>query len=242
MAKRGDKDEDERPDPEEEERGEEDESDSSEEDESEEQDESEESEEEDEKAEEEAEEEDDKSEDEGESDESEEEEEPKAAESEEESDADAKKAEGEEDEDLLPAQLGAQRYVYSAFFTSVILGGYVLGRALETIWARTAITDWAVTNVPAITGVPDETKQTYSFIVAGVIAIALGIHYFRKDSVRKWAEEVSGELLKVKWPTRKEVYSSTVVVLATSAVAVTYLFLLDRFWAFVTDKIYGIGS
>ena len=56
------------------------------------------------------------------------------------------------------------------------------------------------------------------------------------------AEEVAAELVKVKWPTRKEVYSSTIVVLATSAIAVTYLFLLDRFWGFVTNLIYGSGT
>jgi preprotein translocase subunit SecE len=48
--------------------------------------------------------------------------------------------------------------------------------------------------------------------------------------------------VKVKWPNRKEVQASTIVVLATSAVATAYLFLLDRFWGFVTDLVYGSGG
>ncbi|MBK6519047.1 MAG: preprotein translocase subunit SecE [Polyangiaceae bacterium] len=123
-----------------------------------------------------------------------------------------------------------------------MLGGFILGRALETLWERVAVSDWAVRNIPAVTGVPDESKATYSFIAAGVVAVIVGVYNFRKAHVRRWAEDVSTELLKVKWPTRKEVYASTVVVLATSAVAVVYLFLLDRFWGFLTDKIYGMGS
>ncbi len=150
--------------------------------------------------------------------------------------------EGEQEEVMVAGQLGVQRYVYSAFFASVMLGGFILGRALETLWERVAVSDWAVRNIPAVTGVPDESKATYSFIAAGVVAVIVGVYNFRKAHVRRWAEDVSTELLKVKWPTRKEVYASTVVVLATSAVAVVYLFLLDRFWGFLTDKIYGMGS
>lgn len=147
-----------------------------------------------------------------------------------------------EEEGVVAAHLGAQRYVYSAFFATMILGGFVLGKTLETIWIRLAVSDWALNNLPAITTVPDESKGTYCFLIAGLVSIVVGLRTFRKPHVRQWAEDVSSELLKVKWPTQKEVYASTVVVLATSAVAVTYLFLLDRFWSFITDKIYGIGS
>lgn len=147
--------------------------------------------------------------------------------------------EEEEEEELLPAHLGAQRYVYSAFFAATILGGYILGRAVETAWARLAISDWAVEKVPQLTAVTDDSKQTYSFLVGGLVAVLIAIRQFRKESVRKWSDEVTAELLKVKWPSRKEVYASTIVVLATSAVAIVYLFLLDRFWSFVTNLIYG---
>jgi len=150
--------------------------------------------------------------------------------------------EGGDDDEVLPAQLGAQRYVYTAFFAATILFGYILGRALETAWERIAVSDWAADKLPFLSSVTDDSKQTYSFIVAGVIAIVTGLRQFRKESIRKWSEEVSSELLKVKWPNRKEVYSATVVVLATSGVAIAYLFLADRFFSFVTNLIYGTGT
>jgi preprotein translocase subunit SecE len=46
----------------------------------------------------------------------------------------------------------------------------------------------------------------------------------------------------VKWPTKKEVYNSTVIVIAASAIATVYLALLDRLWGFITNLIYGDGS
>lgn len=146
---------------------------------------------------------------------------------------------GEEEDEILPAQLGAQRYVYSAFFAATILMAFILGRAFETAWAQLAINTKVVSAVPAIASYTDDSKQTYSFIAGGVIAVVVALVQFRKESVRKWADEVAGELVKVKWPNRKEVYGSTIVVVATSAIAVTYLFLLDRFWGFVTNLIYG---
>lgn len=149
---------------------------------------------------------------------------------------------GSEEDGVAAAQLGVQRYVYTAYFSAVIIGGYLLGRTFDAIWARLADSRWIFDNAHVLTTVPEETRSTYSLVAAGIVAILIGLQTFRKESVRTWTEDVAGELMKVKWPNRKEVYASTVVVLATSAVAVTYLFLLDRFWGFVTDKIYGIGS
>ena len=55
-------------------------------------------------------------------------------------------------------------------------------------------------------------------------------------------DPLAAELAKVKWPTRKEVSNSTVIVIATGAIATLYLALLDRLWSFVTDLFYGTGS
>ncbi len=152
-------------------------------------------------------------------------------------DADAASEAG--DESTLPTQLGAQRYVLAAFFAGSLLFAYLLGRAIDGVWQALAHRDWLVERAPVVASISDDDKGTYSTVAAGAIALVLAIRTSRKPEVKQWGEEVSGELLKVKWPTRKEVYASTVVVLATSAIAVVYLFLLDRFWGFVTNKIYG---
>ena len=44
---------------------------------------------------------------------------------------------------------------------------------------------------------------------------------------------------KVTWPSKKEVTNSTMVVIAASTFATVFLALLDRFWGFVTNLVYG---
>ena len=52
------------------------------------------------------------------------------------------------------------------------------------------------------------------------------------------ANEVAEELSKVTWPSRKEVTNSTTVVVLTTVFATVFFALMDRFWSFITDKIY----
>lgn len=153
----------------------------------------------------------------------------------------ARNADADEDE-VLPTQLGSQRYVFAAFFLAALLGTYILGRSFDALWQNLVNRDAVVAQAPWLTSVTDDGKQTYSMIAAGVISLLYTVHAYRKESVQRWTEEVSSELVKVKWPTRKEVIASTTVVLATSAIAVVYLFLLDRFWGFVSNLIYGKGT
>jgi preprotein translocase subunit SecE len=168
-----------------------------------------------------------------------------ASSDEEEASPDAKKdeAEGEEeDEEQAAAQLGIQRYVLAAFFAAGIAGAYVFGKALHGIWAWAANKDWLHNTLPSLASFTDEQKTNYATVLGALIAVILVIRTYRKPSVRAWADEVANELNKVKWPTRKEVSNSTVVVIAAGAVATIYLALLDRLWSFVTDLIYGTGS
>lgn len=152
-------------------------------------------------------------------------------------------AEGEEeDEEQAAAQLGIQRYVLAAFFTAGIVGAYVLGKAIHGIWAWASNKDWFHNALPSLAAFTDEQKTNYGTVLGALIALVLVVRTYRKPSVRAWADEVANELNKVKWPTRKEVSNSTVVVITASAVATIYLALLDRLWSFVTDLFYGTGS
>ena len=123
-----------------------------------------------------------------------------------------------------------------------MLGAYVFGRALDGLWQYASARDFVVLRAPWLASVPDESKANYSLVIGAVLALLLGLRTYRKPSVRAWSDEVTTELVKVKWPSRKDVINSTTVVLTTTAVAVVYLFLLDRFWGFVTGLIYGGGT
>lgn len=146
------------------------------------------------------------------------------------------------EEIVVARQLGTDRYVMSGFFGAGILGGYVLGKAIHGIWADLSNRDWFTRALPTIASVSDEDKATYATVVAGLIALVVTMRTYRRPDVREWTDEVASELIKVKWPTKKDVTNSTVVVIAASAVATLYLALLDRLWSFVTSIVYGTGS
>lgn len=139
-------------------------------------------------------------------------------------------------------QMGAQRYVIAAFLVATMLGAYVLGLTIHGVWAWASNRDFFALRLPAAAAVPDESKMTYGTIFGAVVAIFYAVKQYRDPEVRTWTDDVAAELTKVKWPSQKDVTNSTIVVIAASAFAMVYLFLLDRLWGFVTGLIYGAGS
>ncbi len=147
-------------------------------------------------------------------------------------------AEEGEEEEQAATQLGADRYVLAGFFAAGMLGAYVLGRTLQLLWATASNKDWFSRAVPRLAAVSDEDKGTLSLVAAAVVALIFVVRTYRRADVREWTDEVASELTKVKWPNRKDVTNSTIVVIAASAIATVYLALLDRLWAFVTSLVY----
>ncbi|WP_437953906.1 preprotein translocase subunit SecE [Sorangium sp. So ce296] len=158
-------------------------------------------------------------------------------------DAEAQREDTEEaEEEVAATQLGTERYVLAGFFASGMLLAYLLGKVIHGVWATLSNKDWFSRTLPAVSAVGDDDKTTYGMVVGGVIAIIVVLRAFRNAELRTWSDEVAAELAKVKWPTKKEVTNATFVVIATTTVATLYLALLDRFWAFVTNIVYGDGS
>ncbi|WP_437486065.1 preprotein translocase subunit SecE [Sorangium sp. So ce1014] len=148
----------------------------------------------------------------------------------------------EAEEEIAATQLGTERYVLAGFFAAGMLLAYLLGKIVHGVWATLSNKDWFSRALPAVSAVGDDDKVTYGMVVGGVIALIVVLRMFRNAELRTWSDEVASELAKVKWPTKKEVTNSTFVVIATTTVATLYLALLDRFWAFVTNIVYGDGS
>jgi len=140
------------------------------------------------------------------------------------------------------AQLGIERYVLAAFFAFGMLIAYIAGRFVHGVWAYASNATWFNRTLPALASVGDEQKTTYGMILGGIVALIAVLRLYRNPEIRTWADEVATELTKVKWPTRKDVTSSTFVVITATTVATIYLTLLDRFWSFVTSIVYGDGS
>ena len=72
-----------------------------------------------------------------------------------------------------------------------------------------------------------------------VISLVVGIALYKNEKVYGLAFDVTNELKKVTWPTRKETQAATVVVIITVIIAAMILGTFDMAWAWVTDKIYG---
>lgn len=144
--------------------------------------------------------------------------------------------------DGTPAQLGIERYVLAAFFAFGMLIAYITGRLIHGVWAYVSNAAWFNRTLPALASIGDEEKTTYGMVIGGIVALIAVLRLYRNPEIRTWADEVATELTKVKWPTRKDVTSSTLVVITATTVATIYLTLLDRFWGFVTSIVYGDGS
>ena len=58
------------------------------------------------------------------------------------------------------------------------------------------------------------------------------------DNARGFLTEVRNEMRRVTWPSRKEVYATTVVVIVTSAFFGLYLFALDILFNWAVNWIF----
>jgi preprotein translocase subunit SecE len=136
----------------------------------------------------------------------------------------------EDDDDIAaPAQLGAQRFVYASYFAGGITVAFMLSKALDYAWTRLGL--WK----PQFGDPRDEVVMP----VAALIGALVAFYYYKDVKTRTLAEEVASELGKVVWPNRDEVVNGTFVVLVTTLIATTFFALMDRFWGFVTNLVYG---
>ena len=153
--------------------------------------------------------------------------------------AEAAASEPGEPEGTTATQMGAQKYVHAAFFLAGILCAYLGGKVLNLIWNQ--LTEWpaAVRAVPQLVNYAEDQRDSITLVGGALIGVLVVIQSYRKESVRRWANEVATELSKVTWPNREAVFNGTLVVVIASAIATVYVAILDRFWGFLTQLVYG---
>jgi preprotein translocase subunit SecE len=83
---------------------------------------------------------------------------------------------------------------------------------------------------------PSESKMS---MLAAVGAVVIGVALYRNDRIYHLANEVSGELKKVTWPTAKEVRAATTVVIVMAIISAVILGLFDLVWSNLTELVYG---
>lgn len=118
--------------------------------------------------------------------------------------------------------LGLERWVQFAFVALAGLTFFLSDKLIGYVWN--------------FFQEPDETLVTG---VAAIVGILTGFFLYRHPKVKGLADEVAGELSKVTWPSRRETWYSTVVVIVTSIIAAAYLGVFDALWGAFTDIIYA---
>jgi preprotein translocase subunit SecE len=128
------------------------------------------------------------------------------------------------------ASMGHQRFVYAGYLSAGVGIAFLATKVIAGVWHLIQ------KRSPQIGDPHDE----FIYPVAILIGLAVPLYYYRKQSARQYVEEVAEELSKVTWPSKNEVINSTTIVVVTTLVATVFFALLDQFWRFVTDKVYGI--
>jgi preprotein translocase subunit SecE len=130
-----------------------------------------------------------------------------------------------------PVQLGYRRFVYAAYFGFAIGVAFIGSKLGNQLWFRLSQykPQWDL----------GDPKDEIIMPIGGLIGALVALYYYRKQSSRQYVDDVANELSQVTWPSRKEVTSSTTVVIVTTIFATVFFALMDRFWGFVTNLVYG---
>ena len=130
---------------------------------------------------------------------------------------------------VAPTQLGARRFVYAAYFAAGIGIAFLMSKLIDAGWLKLQ------SYKPSVGDPRDEIVMPLSALVGGGTAV----YYWYRTRARQLAEEVAAEMSKVTWPSRTEVTNGTVVVIVTTLVSTVFFALMDKFWGFVTNLVYG---
>lgn len=119
------------------------------------------------------------------------------------------------------AQLGLDRWVQYVFVVIAAFLLWFLDKVGTLVWQNFA-----------------EPPTVTITAVAAVIAIGGTIALYRNERAQGLVTDVVAELSKVTWPSRKETYASTIVVIVTSLIAAGVVGGFDFVWSFFTDLLY----
>jgi preprotein translocase subunit SecE len=117
--------------------------------------------------------------------------------------------------------LGLNRWVQYVF---VVLAAFVLwlaNKLVILVWQN-----WA------------EPNEVVATVLSAAIAVSLALYGYRNEKSHRLVVDVVSELSKVTWPSRKETYASTIVVVVTSIIAAAIIGSFDFVWSAITDLLY----
>jgi len=116
--------------------------------------------------------------------------------------------------------MGSNKIVHLMFAVGALLAAFLLSKTGDWVWSY-----FAKPNELVING------------VALLIAASAAVIAYKNERVFAAATEVTRELEKVTWPTRKETSAATIVVIVTVAIAAIILFTFDYIWGLIANWI-----
>ena len=118
--------------------------------------------------------------------------------------------------------MGSNRWTHLMFVFGGLLLAFVMVQATEWVWGFFAKPKAIVVDAIGI----------------GLAVMATLLTWRHKNTFTK-ATEITMELKKVTWPTRKETSAATMVVIVFVIIASAILGIFDLFWSWASGKLYA---
>ena len=125
------------------------------------------------------------------------------------------------------------RWVFLGFVGIGLLVAWIAGVGFQTLFyslRRFNIRDYE------LLGSTITLASLIGISLTGIVAFFL----WRSEKIYDAAHEVVEELRKVTWPDSQETQTSTIVVIITTVIIASVLWIFDLMWAWGTKMIYGI--
>lgn len=116
--------------------------------------------------------------------------------------------------------MGPNKYVHLLFAVASLLGALVLAKAGDWVWSY-----FAKPNDLAING------------GAVLLAAVGGVLAYKNERIFAAAYDVTHELEKVTWPSRKETSAATVVVFVTVTISAVMMWGFDMIWGTLANLV-----
>jgi preprotein translocase subunit SecE len=116
--------------------------------------------------------------------------------------------------------MGPNKYVHLLFAVGALIVAFLLAKTGDWVWSYFAKPNDMIINGGAL--------------LVGVVGAYVA---YRNERVFAAAYDVTAELEKVTWPTRKETYAATIVVIVTVAISSIILWGFDMIWGSLANLV-----
>ena len=116
--------------------------------------------------------------------------------------------------------MGPNKYVHLIFAVGALLAAFMIAKTADWVWSYFAKPNDLIVNAGGV----------FLGVLGGYLA-------YRNERAFAAAYDVTAELEKVTWPSRKETYAATVVVIVTVTIASIIMWGFDTLWGSLANLV-----